>query len=251
MSSTPPDPYPGQYPPGQTPPGQYAAPTPYGAAPGPYQPGQYGAPPDQYAPSGQYAAPSPYAAQPGEYGGPPAPVNRPYDGAPGFVVPPGYVPGSRAIRRGFGAIGTVIGLIGAAMVLLAFTALTWISIDGEGGISSFNGKFNDLHNLATVGSGQAPGLTKAYFSWLAWVLLVAVVVFVILGNLATNSHALWRILGLLVGIGGAVITLLALKDDDTSWSEVFKYCTWGFWLAIAGFVIAGIGAVVGPRRIRI
>ena len=54
----------------------------------------------------------------------------------------------------------------------------------------------------------------------------------------------------LAGLAGAVLTFFALYNDGTSLHDLFKYGGVGFWLAIAGFVIAGIGAVVGPRRVR-
>ena len=82
-------------------------------------------------------------------------------------------------------------------------------------------------------------------------MLAAVVVFGVLGNLAIRSHPLWRVLGTLAGLAGAACTFFAIYGNGTSLHDVAKYGGVGFWLAIAGFVVAGGRCGVGPRRVRI
>jgi hypothetical protein len=79
------------------------------------------------------------------------------------------------------------------------------------------------------------------------VLLAAVVVFSVLGNVPSRLHALWRVLGIVVGFGSVAVTFFALYHG-ISLSALSKIGSAGFWLALAGFFIAGIGAAIGPRR---
>ena len=82
-----------------------------------------------------------------------------------------------------------------------------------------------------------------------WVLLIGSAVIAILANLPTPAANALRPLGLLIGIGAAVATLFAIKlSDAQSLSENVKNSGPGFWTVIAGFVVVGIGAAIGPRR---
>jgi hypothetical protein len=147
-------------------------------------------------------------------------------------------------RRAIGIVGLVIALAGVVLVAVSFSNLNWLSTDEGAGTTV---SFKDLHDL--VGSGS-PGLTRFYFEWLAWALLGAVAVLALLANLPLRSHAGWRVLGLAVGLGGAVCTFFAIYNDGTTLHDLVKFGAVGFWLAQAGFLLAGLGAVVGPRRVR-
>jgi hypothetical protein len=174
------------------------------------------------------------------------PATLPYGGVPGLVVPPNYAPYLSQTRREVGVFGLVLTLIGAALVVVSFVALDWLSGD-DGFGDNLKVKFSDLHDLV---SHDSPTLSRLYFDWLGWTLLAAVLVLGVLGNLAIRSHPLWRVLGILVGLAGAACTFFAIYGNGTSLSDVVNYGSIGFWLAIGGFLLAAIGAVIGPRRVR-
>jgi hypothetical protein len=159
-----------------------------------------------------------------------------------MVLPAGFVPGSGGTRRAVGRAGLAVLVIGAVLVALSFTVLNWVSASGV------TIKFKDLHDAANQpGAPQVPHL---YFSWLGWALLAGVVVFGIAGALPSGMHPLFRVLGILAGFGGVVVTFFALYSH-ISLTDLLKHAGIGFWVALAGFFLAGIGAVVGPRRVRI
>jgi hypothetical protein len=203
-------------------------------------PARHSAPPSDQTPWSAPAMPA--------YGGgdtPAAPL--PYGGVPGLVLPPNYSVYLTQTRRAVGVVGLILALIGVAVVIASFTALDWLSGDDVlGGTASVD--FKDLHDI--VGS-DSPTLQRLYFSWLGWALLAAVAVFALLGNLPTRSHPLWRVLGALTGVAGAVVTFFAVYTDGTTLRELIVHASDGFWLALAGFLVAALGAVIGPRRRRI
>jgi magnesium-transporting ATPase (P-type) len=160
--------------------------------------------------------------------------------------PPAYYGPSAAhvSVRGFGIVGAIITLVGAAAVFVSFVSMSWLSAD-SGHIT-----FRDLHNLLGVSEGNAPRLTDWYFNWLAWATLGVVFVLALIANAATENPAPLRVLGVLVGLGGAVITFFALKTDGVSLHALIDQAGPGFWVAISGFVVMAIGASIGPRYIR-
>ena len=240
-------------------PAGYEAPSGYQppAAPQPTAPAYVptGANPYDAQPPGQYPGQARHSTPPAEnaapyaqmYGSnPSAPGQQPYGGVPGMVLPPNYAVYMTPTHRALGVVGLVISIIGAALVVISFTALDWLSgDDGFGGTDKVT--FRNLHDL--VGS-DAPALPRLYFNWLAYALLAVVLVLAVLGNLPTGSHALWRILGGVGGIAGVIITFFALYNGGTTLADLYKYGSAGFWLAMAGFFVLAIGALVGPRRVR-
>jgi hypothetical protein len=262
MTTTPPGSFP-EYRPDAVPPPAYSPPPGYPPPDQPaYSPPPGYPPPDQPAYSPPAAPPSPGRHHVGpaedetpwgstsapQYGTTAAaePVSLPY-GVPGLVVPPNYSVYLSQTRREVGIVGLVLTLIGAALVVVSFASLDWLSGD-DGFGDNLEVKFSDLHDLVSHGS---PTLSRLYFDWLGWTLLAAVVVFGVLGNLAIRSHPLWRVLGIMAGLAGAACTFFAIYGNGTSLSDVAKYGAVGFWLAIAGFLLAAIGAVIGPRRVRL
>jgi hypothetical protein len=177
----------------------------------------------------------------------------------------GYQPGSpswgggygtqQQARQSVGIIGLIGAAVGAVLLIVSFTALAWYKIQGA------NGKFSDLHSDVKDAPGAAGlGLAKAYFGWLAWVLLALVVIAAVMANLPIGPSGLvFRIVAPVVGVLGLVLTLVAsnnywdkLKDqfkaagiDDVG---LFKHSQIGLYLTLAGFLIAGVAGVFGPRR---
>ena len=125
-------------------------------------------------------------------------------------------------------------------------ALNWYTVLGQAG------KLTDLGNSA---DGIDAGLMKAYSSYLVWILVVAVVAAAVFASLPSGAAALFRIITPVLGVIGIVITLLAsstfwskAKDTGLPDAGVFKHTQIGFYLTLAGFLIAGVAGVFGPRR---
>jgi hypothetical protein len=205
----------------------------------PPQPG-YGQPPLQPG----YGQPQPgYVQQPAPYGQPAAGQPAPYGNQPGYQTSylgqVGSYPGVGKYRRKFGIVGAIIVIIGAVVLIVSFTALSWVHPGTE--------KFSKLHQFSR--QAGTPGFQHTYFGWLGWVLVVVALLVGVAANAPTPVHGVLRTLGILVGIGAAVCTFFALKTGST-FNAVFHHGGVGFWLAIVGFLIAGIGAVVGPPEDR-
>jgi hypothetical protein len=150
-------------------------------------------------------------------------------------------------RETVGVIGLIGAAVGAALLIVSFTALAWYRIIGR------DIKSNDIHK--SLNQPGAPAFPKAYFGWLGWVLLALVVVSALLASLPIGSAALtFRIVAPVAGVVGIIVTLLALNNY---WDKannvlgdvgVFKHSAVGLYLTLIGFLIAGVAGVSGPRR---
>jgi hypothetical protein len=102
-----------------------------------------------------------------------------------------------------------------------------------------------------------------YFSWLAWVLLAAAVVVGLLAVLPNAFSGVLRVLGPIVGLAGVGLTFWAidlasfsgpyarqLGSSNPGYSDYLNDAGPGFWLAAAGLLVIGLGALLGPRRVR-
>ena len=180
----------------------------------PSHPGQYGQPQQQY---GQYG--QPYSATAAAYGEP---------------------VGSGAK---FGVVGVTLVGIGAVLLIIAFTAVNWYKATRDTG-------FGDISD-ALDRTNSAAGVASAYFGWLAWLLLVALVIVGVVANLPSPASGPLRALGGILAAAAIALTFFAVKlDDSLSMSDYLKNARVGFYLALAGFLIAGIGALIGPTRTR-
>ena len=147
----------------------------------------------------------------------------------------------------FGFVGAAIALVGVVLGVISFTALDWISQAGQ---TATFGDLKDIINASGSLGQSLPGDTEIYFKWLAWVLLVVSFVVALLACLPTPANAALRGLGLLLGLAGIGLTIWAIKGSDP-WGDVFKDKGIGLWLALAAFLLIGIGAVVGPQRAKV
>jgi hypothetical protein len=220
----------------------------------------------------------PYNPQPGnqpggqpQWGGYPGSASYPQQGQPGYAGQEGYQQGGyqqggyqqagyqqgaysypqqtwgARRRETVGVIGLIGGAVGAALLIVSFTALAWYRIIGR------DIKFSDIHK--SLNEPGAPAFPKAYFGWLGWVLLALVVVSAVLASLPIGSAALtFRIVAPATGLVGIIVTLLALNNY---WDKannvlgdvgVFKHSAAGLYLTLIGFLIAGVAGVSGPRR---
>ncbi len=221
--------YPQQYPQtsGYSQPQSYWRPEDY---PQPYQPGGYAQPTGYGYPTQQAYPPQP--AYPG-YG-----YGAPY-GQPAAY---GTYSGVRQRRRTFGYVAAAVTVIGGIILMVAFTAVDWVSQSGN------HATFPDIRRAMTR-AANPPALPHGYFIWLAWVLLAAVVVFGIAGALPTPAHPALRIFGASVGIAGIVLTYLAYyKLTGLGFDRSLQGASVGPYLAAGGFLVAAIGASIGPHR---
>jgi xanthosine utilization system XapX-like protein len=161
------------------------------------------------------------------------------------------LPGMTAARSSapephIGVIGLSLLVLGAACVLVSLSTLTWYGARNTGHDSRGPTRFADLHQLAKV--TDSSGVSSAYFSWLAWVLLILVLATGIAANIESPASPVLRVVGILLGIAGATATYLALAkllEGSSSSGGVFHHARLGVWLALLGYVLAGIGAAAG------
>ncbi len=178
-----------------------------------------------------------------QYGQPPAEF-----GAPGTAHPQQQPPTREPRVRGvsglrFGFLGALVALVGAVLVLVAFTTVTWL-------------KYNDStfakidHRLAGSHT-SASGFTQAYFSWLGWVLVGVVFAVAFAANMPSARMAILRPIGFLLALVAIGLTLWAIKFTNSKYPTYFDYLRLerlGFYFAIGGFLVIGVGALFGAKR---
>jgi hypothetical protein len=154
-------------------------------------------------------------------------------------------------RRTIRVLGVAVVLVGALLVLAAFRFLDWYDVPARTADSAGNVTFGKLR--ASTDQLTGTGLAGAYFDWLAWVLLIALIITGVAANLATPISDPLRVAGFVLGLLGAIATYYALHQHfraTASHHGVFYNSTWGLWAAIGGFLLAAAGAVLGPRKLR-
>jgi hypothetical protein len=155
--------------------------------------------------------------------------------------------------RTFGVMSALVAVIGAVLVVVAFTAVDWFD-------SSMSlGHFSDVRSLLDAGGSLAYGPAKVYFDWLGWVLLGVAFVTALLAAVPTLG-APFRIIAPIVAAGGIVMTFLSVKLvrsgalvgglNEPSYGRYLSHAGPGFYLAVAGFLLMGIAGALGPQRAR-
>lgn len=192
-----------------------------------------------------YGQTSAYGQQPGY----PAPAQPGYPQQPGYPPQPGMGPRGPyppPNAETFGIAGTVMALLGGIMLVVSFTALDWFAhITGGNG----NASFGDISDI--IGNNSAAkGFASAYFGWLAWLFLIVVVIAGVLSSVPSPAMRIFRIIGVVVGFAAAGLSFLAVQlSDSGSYLDYLKDARIGFYFAVVGFVVAGIGAAIGPRHV--
>jgi hypothetical protein len=201
--------------------------TPYGQDPAPGSDPQYSQSPYGQAGSQAYGQPAdPAYGQPGSR-------NAAVANAYGSPISSGAK---------FGVVGATFAGIGGVLLIIAFTAVDWIS---PGNPSTFS----DIHDALKANPSGASGVSTTYFSWLGWVLLIVVIVVAIAATLPTPASGPLRALGAVIAAAAIALTFFALQiSDGIAYSSVIKDASIGFYLAIGGFFLAGIGALIGPSN---
>ena len=231
------------------PPPAYGSPPPqqpYGQpqqpyAPPPPQPPAYGGPSEQ-----QYGQPQQYGQAQQQYGQ--QQYGQPQQQYGGYGPPATSSYAGPAPARGIGIVGLVLAVAGAVAGVIALTALKWFtSLNQVGG----KAHFSDIHKLIqnVVGS-NATGFGKAYFSWVAWALLAAAVVFAIVANLPTPASGLFRALGVIFSLAGIGLSFWGIDfAHHIGYSDFIKHATVGFYVFLGAFVLTLIGSVI-PAPVR-
>ena len=151
----------------------------------------------------------------------------------GFQYPPSTR--LRASRVGNPA-AMLFTVLGGATALVG-TLLDWYS---PGAIS-----LKDIVNALDAPGAKA--FPKAYFGWLMFVLLAATVVTALFANAAHRFSTALRVVSPLLGGLGAALVCLSL-DQLIQGASIFDHTRAGLWLVLAGFVVAGLSGLPGPRR---
>jgi hypothetical protein len=164
------------------------------------------------------------------------------------------VAGERGGRRGIGVPAVVLVLVGTALVVVSFRFLDWYDVpehaDSAGDIT-----FSKLHDTADQLGGA--GAASAYFDWLAWLLIIALIVIGVGASLPVPIADGLRVVGFLLGVIGAGATYFAIAQLHNAQlsagaekHSVLFNSTWGIWAAFAGFLLAATGAGLGPKGAR-
>jgi hypothetical protein len=153
--------------------------------------------------------------------------------------------------RSIGARGIALLVAGLALVVLSVGALQWYRVQPGVDVAGSGFTFRDLQQNAD--QLNAP-VAAAYFNWLAFALGVAVAVVGVLANVPLPGTGVLRVAGFLLGAAGAVATYYALAQlfyaqhaAGGSSHSVLHNASYGLWCCLAGFVVAAIGAALGPR----
>jgi hypothetical protein len=153
--------------------------------------------------------------------------------------------------RAIGGRGIALVVVGVALVVLSIGALQWYRVQPRVDVAGSGFTFRDLQQDAD--QLNAP-VAAAYFNWLAFALGVALAVVGLLANVPLPGNGVLRVAGFLLGAAGAVATYYALAQlfyaqhaAGGSRHGVLHNASFGLWCCLAGFVVAGVGAALGPR----
>jgi hypothetical protein len=147
--------------------------------------------------------------------------------------------------EGFGIVAAVLALVGAVGVVVSLTALNWF----DSLFTSKSVKFGDV-KTALDKLSDAAGLAKAYFGWLAWVLLIVTAICAFAAAIPTVGRV-FRFVTPVVALAAIAVSFLGIKlasGSEPKYSEYINHAEIGFWVAIGGFAVLGIAGIIGARR---
>ena len=184
-----------------------------------------------------YGPPPEYGA--GGYGQQPQYGQQPYGQPPVGQTPNPY--GRSPVTYEFGVVGTVTAAVGAILVVIAFTAVDWVKTSPS--------HFGDIHDELDAAGDNAGGLANAYFGWLGWLLLVVTVVLCIAACSPSPAAQALRAVGAIVAAISIAVTFFAIRFGAFGpFTHYLKDARIGYYLTMLGFLLMGIGALIGPRR---
>lgn len=186
-----------------------------------------GQPPRYDQPTVQYGQPGYGQPDPGQPGGRYAAQNNPF---------------GTAGNEEFGIVGMVLGLLGGVLLIVCFTALDWFSVGANG--KSYNLAFGDISD------GNPTGFAAAYFGWFAWTFFVVAVLAAVGSSFPSPALRALRVVGVVTAFAAAGLSFLAVQvTEGRGYVDWLKDARIGFYLAVIGFILVGVGAAIGPRRV--
>jgi len=157
----------------------------------------------------------------------------------------------RAAGKRFAFIGAAVTTLGAILLVISFTALEWFSPQGIG-----HSQVSRLRLLLDQAGPAATAESKAYFGWLGATLAVVVVLAALLASLPVASAKALRVIAPITAAAAIVMTFLAIRlftaagGAGATYADYLDGARLGFYFAVAGFLLAGLGAVLaGHRRV--
>jgi hypothetical protein len=152
--------------------------------------------------------------------------------------------------QGLGVVSVAVTVVGAALLVVAYTALNWYDGGGSSHVS-------DLHsNIDSAGAFSYAAPAKIYFGWLGWVLVVVAIAAALVAALPVIGRV-FQIVAPVVAVVALAMTFLAIRlfTNDTGvggppdgYGDFLGHASIGFYLALGGFLLVGIGAAIGPSR---
>ncbi|WP_133058913.1 MULTISPECIES: hypothetical protein [unclassified Nocardioides] len=141
-----------------------------------------------------------------------------------------------------------------ALLVSLTTPVVWLHQPAvpEANLPTMNLDFADLHDFSSMPG--SPGLQEAYFSWLAWLLVVATIVVAIAWSLTfgRSGRAVAGLLAVLAA-AGLIVTTLAIKGD-MSWSwlgDQLKNIRIGGYLLLVSYAVLLVFAFVARDRAQV
>jgi hypothetical protein len=154
-------------------------------------------------------------------------------------------------RRRIGLPGAFLVIGGGVLILVAIRFLDWYDAPAHAD-SAPRITFSELRGSADQLTGT--GTATAYFDWLAWVLIIALVGVGVAANLPVAAADVLRIAGFVIGIVGVAGTYFAVAQLHNAQvaaggerHNAFYHSAWGLWLTFVGFGAGALGAALGPR----
>jgi hypothetical protein len=166
-------------------------------------------------------------------------------------------------HRNVPALLLVLG--GAVLVALAYTVLDWFHPETDGSFPIAGGStLPDLHRLLVQIEDESRGVAgsalvaRYYFSSWVWLLFAAVTLAALVATVSNRMATTAGMIGTLLAAAAVVLTFGALRlsvvHDEAyapfalGYGDFLSHATLGFWLAVAGYLLAGAGALFGPPR---
>lgn len=163
----------------------------------------------------------------------------------------------RHYMAGFDWMGASIALAGVVLLIVSFGFVDWMRT-GDFGLSRHglvNLHFGGINQLLTVKPALRPRFATAYFGWLGPVFVVLAVVAGIAANVSLPVRWVVRSAAVAVALIGFLLTLMSLPDINQwghvltqdqpggAWSHMGAQIGW--YMALLGFVLVGIGGAAG------
>lgn len=151
-----------------------------------------------------------------------------------------------SLVRGRAITVPALSAVGALALLVSLLGSTFLSLGGNAGVS-----FADLRTATRP--AVAPGLQHAYFGWLAWTLVILVLVGLVAVSVVKHVAVIGAVIAL--SVLGVVLTLGCVKEldvEDPSGGFVthFSWIRIGGYLHVVGFVLAIAACILALRSAR-